>query len=70
MIKIKTERLVLKEFFENDFNNFHILFSDKNVMKYTLADTFETSAESQKFFNTILSNNKKQILKTENGMMN
>lgn len=53
----KSERLTFREFKEDDFNLFYSLFSNEQVMKYTLLNRYSCEEDLQPYFQNVLKNN-------------
>ncbi len=56
-MKYSSERLLFREFKENDFSLFYSLFSDEKVMKYALMDRYDNEEKALFDFKRILKNN-------------
>ncbi len=56
-MKFRSERLVYREFTENDFHLFFSVFSNEQVMKYTLIDKFGREEDILPYFKKVLKNN-------------
>ncbi|MCX7747470.1 MAG: GNAT family N-acetyltransferase [Clostridia bacterium] len=57
-----SRRLIFREFTDLDFSLYYSIFSNAQVMKYTLMDPFKSEEEALPYYQRILSNNK-EILK-------
>lgn len=56
----RSERLIFREFKEEDFDLLYDLFSKKEVMKYTFYDYYTDKADLKPYFTSILANNQKK----------
>lgn len=54
----RSNRLSFREFKEDEFNLFYSLFSNEQVMKYTLLGRYSCEEELQPYFQKVLKNNK------------
>lgn len=56
-LNYKSERLIYREFKNNDFHLFYSIFSNEQIMKYALIDRFYCKEDSMPYFKRILQNN-------------
>lgn len=54
---LQSDRLIFREFQENDFQLFYSVFSDEQVMQYAWIDRYEREEEAWAYFWKILRNN-------------
>lgn len=57
-MEYRSDRLIFREFSEDDFNLFYSLFSNEQVMNYTLLDRYTREEELMPYFQKVLENNK------------
>ncbi len=57
-MKYDSERLIFKEFREEDFDLFYSVFSNEDVMKYALLDRYTCKEDIIPYFRKLLDNNK------------
>lgn len=53
-----SDRLIFREFREEDFERFYSVFSDEQVMKYAMMDRVASKEDVQPFFNRVLDHNR------------
>jgi [ribosomal protein S5]-alanine N-acetyltransferase len=61
-MRFGSERLIYREFTENEFHLFYSVFSNESIMKYALMDRYECKDDALPYFQKVLKNN----LMTEN----
>jgi ribosomal-protein-alanine N-acetyltransferase len=63
MIKLFTDRLIIRDYIINDFENYHKILSDDNVMYYLQDIKSKSVEETKEYFNKVIndqeSNNRK-----------
>ena len=57
-MELKSERLIYREYQEQDLPLFYSVFSDEQVMKYALIDRYLSVEEILPFFHEVLENNR------------
>lgn len=61
-MKISTERLIMREYIDEDFALFRSVYTDPEIMKYAYVDVYQSEDAIKRYFKKVFEDN----IKTEN----